>query len=230
MPIMLDTAQAACDHDLGVALLGALNGQQMGEDGRPRLLTPQEMRDLSDATAHRAYRIAADHAERHGPLTADDLDAVCRTARRVYAPMLTCFLQGSGWLDAGAVSAGVPAAWSDCEYPEFASSVSRRRWLDLFAAAGFTVDGEPAQRPAGIVTLYRGAVHTRRRGMSWTADLAVAEEFAARSAALRGRQPGHVYRLDAPWSAVLAVINGRQECEHVVDTRTLKIAAAGGAA
>lgn len=220
--------RSARDHDLWSALGAALGSFPLDGDGQPRQdVTLQEMRELSLATGKRVLAVALDHGRR-GLLTADDLSAVCGTAGRVYAPWLTDLLQAAGLLEPQAVTAGVPAAWSVCEFPEFGSAVGRRRWLGMFAAAGFTVDGEPADRPHGTVTLYRGATHARRRGMSWSSDLDVARHFAG--GALPGRMPGQVYRLEAPWSAVLAVINDRNEGEHVVDTRGLTITAAGGAA
>lgn len=214
---------------LDTRLRAALGNFPMDGDGQPRQdVTLQEMAALSLATAERVLAVALDHGRRHGPLSVNDLSAVCGTAGRVYAPRLTCELWDHGLLEPQAVTAGVPLAWCDCELPEMGSSVGRRRWLEMFAAAGFTVDGEPADRPHGTVALYRGATHARRRGMSWSSDLEVARRFAG--GALRGRMPGQVYRLEAPWSAALAVINDRTEGEHVIDTRGLTITAAGGAA
>lgn len=220
--------RSARDHDLWSALGDALGEFPMGEDGQPRqAITSQERAALSLATADRVLEVALDHGRRHGPLTVDDLSAACGTAGRIYAPRITCELWDSGLLEPEAVTAGVPIAWCVCEFPEMGSSIGRRWWLEMFAAAGFTVDGQPADRPHGTLTLYRGATHARRRDMAWTSDLDLARHFA--SGALLGRMPGQVYRVVAPWTAVLAVVTDRAEHEHVIDTRGLKITADGAA-
>jgi hypothetical protein len=113
--------------------------------------------------------------------------------------------------------------WSAAEYPE--ESLGRAEWVGLFRQAGFTVDGERSERPAAPVRLYRGAPKSRRRRMSWTSEETIAERFAI--GGLRGREPGMVWVVDAPPEAILAVVDGRHEGEHLLDTRGLRINPAG---
>ncbi|WP_331727191.1 hypothetical protein OG871_39680 (plasmid) [Kitasatospora sp. NBC_00374] len=95
----------------------------------------------------------------------------------------------------------------------------------MFRAAGYTADGVPAQLPSAPVELWRGSVPERRRDWSWTASLAVAQGYAAGTAAVR--PAGKLYRTVAPPSALLAYNSGREEDEYVVDTRGLRISEAG---
>jgi hypothetical protein len=53
--------------------------------------------------------------------------------------------------------------------------VAPARWRRLWAAAGYSVHGEPAERPTEPVTLYRGG---SRDGWSWTDDPQLAAAFA----------------------------------------------------
>lgn len=114
-------------------------------------------------------------------------------------------------------------ARSGAEHPE--ESLGAAEWVGLFRPAGFTVDGERSERPAAPVRLYRGAPKSRRRRMSWTSEETIAERFA--TGGLRGREPGMVWVVDAPPEAILAVVDGRHEGEHLLDTRGLRITPAG---
>lgn len=108
--------------------------------------------------------------------------------------------------------------WSAAEYP--LETLGQQTWRELFAEAGYTVDGKPADRPIGPTRLYRGCPPSLRRRWAWTADRSVAERFAS---GVRGRLPGRVYQVDAPPESLLCMDNGRGEAEYVVDTRGLKI-------
>lgn len=116
----------------------------------------------------------------------------------------------------------VADAWSLPEFPE--SNYSSQHWNVLFTLAGpfhSTPDGISALRVRSIPTLYRGAVHSRRKGMAWTTDLAVAKKFAERFSG-PSFGTGHIWTLDSvPHSRVLARFNCRGESEWVINTKGL---------
>ncbi len=139
----------------------------------------------------------------------------------MHHPYLLWLAWYCGKIEPATLTALIAGAWCMAEYPE--RSLPLADWREMFAAAGYTVEGQPAERPAEPVTLYRGAVHARRRGWSWTADREIAQRFA--SGDFYRRQLGAVYVTSAPPSALLCRIHatGRSEDEYVVDTRGLKI-------
>lgn len=109
------------------------------------------------------------------------------------------------------------------------------RWRAIFAAAGYGIDGRPADRPAGPIRLYRAAVvgkhagrHARamscgqimrpQLGWSWTASRREADQFA-RERGRQFRQRHLVFAVDAPPDALLAQITINDE--FVIDTRCL---------
>lgn len=118
------------------------------------------------------------------------------------------------------LAAVIGRVWQMAEYPD--SCLPHTVWRKLFAAAGFTVDGVPAERPASPVEVWRGTVPERRRDWSWTTDRAVAEAFAFGH--VRRRPTGRLYRALAPAQALLCANTVRDEAEYVVDTRGLRIA------
>ncbi|MER7309999.1 hypothetical protein, partial [Streptomyces griseoluteus] len=137
---------------------------------------------------------------------------------RVNGPALLFDAWHRAQIDTATLTATIGSVWSDAEYPD--QCLDREAWRELFAAAGFTVDGQPATRPAEPVELWRGTVPERRTDWSWTTDRAVAERFAG---GLRGRKPGRLYRLLAPPHALLCANTERDEAEYVVDTTGLAI-------
>jgi len=71
------------------------------------------------------------------------------------------------------------------------SDLSEADWLEIFRAAGFfsypplvvrRPEGTPAplERPTTAVTLYRGSLADRMRGMSWTCERDLAEQLGRR--------------------------------------------------
>lgn len=120
----------------------------------------------------------------------------------------------------GTVTAMICHVWSGVEYPQ--DWLRRVDWMDLFAEAGFTVDGRSAERPTEPVKLWRGCVPSLRRRMSWTSDREMAEKYA--TGMLRGRPRGVVHETVAPPNALLCVNHiSRQESEYVINTLGLKI-------
>ncbi len=121
------------------------------------------------------------------------------------------------------LTATIGMVWSGTECPF--NAMTQDVWRALFDAAGYTVDGQPAPRPTSAIRLYRGSLPTLRRRWSWTTDRTLAERFALGygDGGYIGRTPGKVYALDAPPESLMCAITDRDESEHVVDTRGLKI-------
>ncbi|MEV6421642.1 hypothetical protein [Streptomyces sp. NPDC051662] len=129
-----------------------------------------------------------------------------------------------GWLgeaiDVGTLAAHIGRVWSMAEYPD--AALGHQMWRELFAAAGFTADGKPAERPVGPVELWRGSVPERRADWSWTSRRTVAEGYATGTGARRP-STGRLYRIVAPTFALLAHNVSRDEDEYVLDTDALAI-------
>jgi hypothetical protein len=157
-------------------------------------------------------------------LSVKEFETVCVHAGRNHGPALLYDAQVLGVISNVTLARVIGGIWSGAEFPE--RSLTRRDWVALFRAAGFTIDGHPGEQPSEAVRLWRGAPHGRHRGMSWTNDRAVAEKFAAGRAdgGYLGRTPGKVWETLAPGAVVLCIDNhSRQEAEYVLDTRGLKI-------
>ncbi len=124
----------------------------------------------------------------------------------------------------------VTEAWTMSEWPE--QHADQNSWLyafDLAADGALIVDDEVVAREEsgdlaaltdadGCVTLYRGAIESRRHGMSWTNDIEMARWFARRFDGMTDDQ-GKVWTITVPADYVLAILTGgRREAEVVVDT------------
>lgn len=164
-----------------------------------------EPRDLADDAYDQL--LAAQH------LTTEQLEKLISRAGRNYGPRFLSEAYFEAKVEQPTVRALVGGVWSSCEYPD--RQLDHDAWRWLFHVAGFTVDGDPAVRPAGPVELWRGSVPERRTDWSWSSDRRIAEKFAA---GIRGRAPGRLYRLVCPPEALLAANNDRSEAEFVVDT------------
>lgn len=93
-------------------------------------------------------------------LDRDTLNAAIRAAGEVDASALVSDLVGDGALNLAAPDmAGVVAGlWAADEYAE--SALTRPRWVELFRANGFSVNGHRVDRPAEPVRLFRSCVPT----------------------------------------------------------------------
>ncbi|MEV5314259.1 hypothetical protein [Streptomyces sp. NPDC052610] len=115
-------------------------------------------------------------------------------------------------------------AFAHCARPD--ELLSQQRWLTLFHAVGFRIDGEPADRPAQPTRLYRACLPQHTRRMSWTPDLHVAHAYAT---AEGHHQPGagRIYTTIADPQHVLGindqVLDNPDETEWIVDPRHLDI-------
>jgi hypothetical protein len=110
-------------------------------------------------------------------------------------------------------------AWTSPEWPE--ANLGGDLWRLLWQQVGYVSDGDP--RPTGPVTLYRGAVPARKRGMAWTADLTRARWFAHRFPRSEHFKQGRVYTASVAPERIYARYTGRGEDEWVIDTRGLGI-------
>lgn len=142
---------------------------------------------------------------------------------RIYGPGVLFDAWHRGDIDHDIMAAFIGPVWSGAEYPF--TAMTQSCWASLFRAAGFTVDGVPADRPCGTVRIYRGSIPALRRRWSWTSSLEVARRFSLGfgNGGFAGRQPGHVYAMEVDPPRILCVITTRGEGEHVVDTRGAKI-------
>jgi hypothetical protein len=92
--------------------------------------------------------------------------------------------------------------WAAHESAE--ARLGRRRWLGLFTASGFVAD--PAREaPGAPIEVWRGASPRRMRGMAWTTELSIAEDFASRTNWLGG--DAVVFHATIPADAVLAMLD-----------------------
>jgi hypothetical protein len=141
-----------------------------------------------------------------------DVERVVHRLGRVWGPYVLDVLNTARALTPEVARLAGPI-WGMAEYPEGSGGMPRATWFQVFALAGYTIDGEPAERPGGPVKLFRGAPRSRRFRMAWTDDLATAERFA--HGGLRGREPGRLWAADVAPDRLLARIHedGRGESE-----------------
>lgn len=195
-----------------VTLRRALLGDVRGANGEP--LSAEVLERLSSPIT---WRVALDL---HHQVSRDELASVLLGVGRAHAPGLMWDLHALGVLskDSYLETAGV---WSMVEYP--IRALDGDGWQELFDEAGYTVDGEPAERPTKPVRLYRGAVDESACGWSWTDDLGVARKFASGELWHSGGRAGRVWVATVePWR-LLARISDRQESEYVVDPYGLAV-------
>lgn len=156
----------------------------------------------------------------HGDPDREALGIALARIGRNDAPYLLLDLHAEKLLTTDAAAFGVSDAWCMAEFP--LDVLTPESWRDLFALAGYTVDGVPATRPREPLTLFRGACSACQSGWSWTDNLDVATAYAEG----RYRRPaGRVWTAVVPPAALLARITDRNEHEYVVDTTGLTITA-----
>ena len=100
--------------------------------------------------------------------------------------------------------------WRSLDHPH---AWPMRTWRAMFRCAGFLSDDyEAAPKPTRPLTVYRGCTPTGRRGMSWTTERWIAEQFADKWVELgQATTYGHVYKARVAPGNVLARIYGPQE-------------------
>ncbi len=157
----------------------------------------------------------------HGAPSGSELLLACIRLGRNQGPTFLADLEAEGLLTPEAAAMVVPSVWSAVEFPN--RSLPAEVWRWLFQLAGYTIDGVPAGRPIGGLTLFRRSTRAARHGWSWTEDESLAEHFA--SGGLGGRATGRVWKVHAPSESLLARIPAERpgESEYVVDTDGLAI-------
>ena len=116
------------------------------------------------------------------------------------------------------------SAWIMSENPNADSNLSKRQLVSLFRSADPSVlmDEEERQALAGLdspVTVYRGVTSYNAkniRALSWTLNYETAEWFATRFG-----ENGTVYEAQVDKGHILALFNGRNEAEVIVDPKYL---------
>ncbi|QVI26172.1 hypothetical protein MN2019_17880 [Mycolicibacterium neoaurum] len=104
----------------------------------------------------------------------------------------------------------VTQLWRTTKAP--ATAMTATMWRALFLRAGYSHNGQPAQRPTEAVQVFRGATEAGRFGMSWSTERHVAQRFT--------RQPGgELWTATVQPQHLLAYLNHRGDPEHeyVVD-------------
>lgn len=171
-----------------------------------------------------------------------ELDRCIRAVGPDNAPGLLSDFHDDGVLDLARpdMSGAVAAVWAPCVHAPSAMTVYR--WVDLFCANGFTIDGNASGRPRDPVRLFRGCVplvryfgsgmrlvatddrgfpldlaelvevRDTRLDIAWTSSLRAARRHA-RNCTPCGREYGQVYSATIAPEHVLAV-NG---ADFVVD-------------
>lgn len=91
-------------------------------------------------------------------------------------------------------------------------------FLELFDRHGFTMEGQPAPKPRGALTLYRGATSENRCGISWTLKPSIADYFAAYRQAPGAI--GRVWTAHIPAARLLAFFP--DENEFIADLRGME--------
>lgn len=157
----------------------------------------------------------------HTP-TLDDVETAFARVGRNAGPALLADLHYEGGLAPAWYAPLVPSVWNRAEWPQ--DHLPRDMWRELFAAAGYTVDGNRRGRPTAARTLYRGADEAHRDGWSWTDSKRQAQWFADRPI---HNPPGQVWTAVVEPDRLLAHLTGkggrRGESEWIVDTDGLRI-------
>lgn len=109
----------------------------------------------------------------------------------------------------------LPDAWAYSD-PSPETVIGASAWVAMFRDAGQLL--RPTNHPAleNPMTIYRGALPARRRGMAWTTRRAKAEQFRVRREHAE-RAPAFVFTATVRLDAVLGAFNTRGEHEIVVD-------------
>lgn len=154
-------------------------------------------------------------------LDGDAFDSLLSRAGRNHEPALLWLAYERGVIRDEIAARHVGPAWCAVEYPD--RELPWDQWAKLFTLAGYTVDGEPQERPAHPMRLYRAAPEPDRSGHSWSESRTVAEAFLQ----VRGRsrfQPVVWTALVEPWRLLARLGDARPgEPQYVVETSGLTI-------
>lgn len=124
--------------------------------------------------------------------------------------------------DKSEIAEAISESWTAAEWP--AKALTTTIWSMLYGK----VLGEDEYLHDGIVksreelpesiTLYRGCADVAKVGMSWTSERKTAEWFMKR---FQTRFPASIYTITVSRDLVLAIENGRNEHEYVLDPELL---------
>ena len=116
-------------------------------------------------------------------------------------------------------------AWMRSENPNRDANVSRKQLVEMFMDANpkYLMDNNERLQLSelpDVVTIYRGVTPYNEkniRALSWSLDYDTANWFAHRYG-----EDGTVYQAQIPKAHILALFNGRNESEIIVDPKYLK--------
>jgi hypothetical protein len=103
----------------------------------------------------------------------------------------------------------IPDTWLYVDWPE--RVIGADKWVRLFRAAGFLSIPYGLPRPDSVMTLFRDATAERQVGMSWTTDIARADQFRQRQS---WYAPTAIYRTVAAPGAVLALLSAEERARQ----------------
>ena len=133
---------------------------------------------------------------------------------------LTFLKYASPYLNTAELGKILASAWMRSENPNMDPNVSQSKLITFFKRADprYLMDSEEQIQLAGLpdpVTIYRGVTsynRSRVHAMSWTLNPETAKWFAHRFG-----ENGSVYEAQIQKAHILALFNGRNEAEIVVD-------------
>lgn len=206
-----------------------LRGETRQAYGYPADGPPLTMAEMKAGDVRNAELCAADVIVRHaGRRDIDECDyvrywhGVRPTSNRDLPSFAHATVSAGCYTPAGARDL-VADAWTQPEWPE--GNYGAAFWRELFGQVGYLHRGRDEEDvldpPAEVPTLWRGAIHSRRKGLAWTTDRDRAVWFAERFPADGSHyKTAHLWRIDGLDPArVLARFDNRGESEWVVDVR-----------
>lgn len=151
----------------------------------------------------------------------ENFEQMTSRAGRNNEPQLLLAAWRAGVIDEIVVRASVGPAWCGAEFPDLLLRWSD--WKELFHIAGYTQDGQPAERPTEELQLYRAAPVGRHYGHSWTEDIEVARWFVEYSS--RWKLNSALWTARVEPSRLLARMEEVRAGEptYVVDTNRLRV-------
>jgi hypothetical protein len=167
----------------------------------------------------------ADSVERLVPvprMSADGFAVLSEIRTSGQPPLALCDAARAGRITASDLPEIIANIWTWDDSPT--SDLGEADWLEIFRAAGFfsypplvvrQPDGTrlPLARPSSAVTLYRGSLADRMRGMSWTSELDLAERLGRRHTPYGAAV---LYKATIAPGAILAYLERRGEGWTVV--------------
>lgn len=148
--------------------------------------------------------------------TPDGMAAVERTYGTHGMPLFLWAIHQDKRIPTDLIRPYVIDAWAHAYRAELI--MQRHGWIELFDAAGYTVDGALAPRPTEPLILWRGAHPDYARNLTWTADRTDALPYADK--------PGRrlYWASVAPWRLYGALTGlGEEPAQYVINTDGLKI-------